>query len=119
MNAGGDPVPSEGHDPEKGGFEHECHGGLEPEHMPEEIASRNGKGSPVGAELEFHGNAAHHAYGEIDQKQPAPEAAMAIVDNIAGLEPQGFHDYQKEAQPNGQHGPQDVEVSRQGELKPR
>ena len=87
---------------QKGGFQKEGENAFHGEGLSDHAAGGAGKLRPVGAELEFHGNAGHHADQKIDGKYFRPEArrfvvALVVTDQGHRLE----HDDQQ-GQPHGQ-----------------
>ena len=52
--------------------------------LSDDAAGGLGKARPVGAELEFHGDAGDHAHGEIDGEDLRPEARGVVVVLVAG-----------------------------------
>ena len=112
------PIPAEQHDAQERGFEHERHGPLEPQHVSEEVASRNGENAPVRAELEFHRYARHDAESREEHKEPAPEPGMDVVVPIAAPDPQPLQHNQEQAEAYGHNGPEHVKHDRDGKLQP-
>src|SRR5882757_11224511 len=87
--------PAEHHDADEARLKHEGHRAFEAEDVAEELAGEPRKRRPVGAELKLHRNAAHDADGKIQNQQLAPEARMAIPDDLARAYPKNFDDEQK------------------------
>ena len=118
MHAGGNAFPPPDHDAQKRGLQHEGHGGFKPQEVTENVASRRRKNAPVGPELKFHGDSGDHPHGEVEDKKFGPEPAMPVIFAVLGFEPEPFHHNQEDAEPDGEHRPQDVEHGREGELNP-
>src|SRR5216684_4059052 len=76
-----------------------------------------GKLGPVGAELEFHGNAGHHAERKIDAENFPPEARGAVVVAVVGAQCYGFQDDNQESEPHGELRKQIMERDGESELK--
>ena len=72
---------------------------------------------PVGAELEFHGDAGDHAHGEIDGEDFGPEARRVMVVFVAGAQRHGLEHEDQERQPHGQLRKQIVKGNREGEVE--
>ena len=54
--------------------------------------------SPVGSELEFHGQTCGHPQGEVNTKQFSPELGHVFIDFFAGNHISGFHDGKQKSQ---------------------
>src|SRR5580658_5855108 len=57
---------------------------------------------PVGAELEFHGNAGHNTEYEIDAKDLSPEAGRLAVDEIFTTQSDGLEHDNQQRQSHGE-----------------
>ena len=91
-------VPAEEEQADEGGFKEESHQTFNGQRRPENIANVMRVVSPVGAELELHGDAGGHAEGKVDTEQLAPELGHIPVDGLAGHHVNSFHDGQKHRQ---------------------
>ena len=73
---------------------------------------------PVGAELEFHGDAGDHAHGEIDGEDLRPEARRAIVVLVAGAQRHGFQNHDQQRQAHGQLRKEVMKGDGESEMQP-
>ena len=76
------------------------------------------KARPIGAELEFHGDAGDHAHGEVDGEDSRPEARRAIVVFVARAQRQRLQHYQQQRQSHGQLRKDVVEGDGESEMQP-
>ena len=98
----GQPVPGEEEQADEGRFEEEGHQPFDRQRRAEHIADIMRVIGPVGAELEFHGDAGGDAHGEIDAEQHAPEFHHVAPDRLAGHHIDGFHDAEQDGKPQRQ-----------------
>ena len=118
MDFGADPVPAEEQHREEARFEEEREDALRRQRAAEHIAHIARVGRPVRAELELQHDARRHADGERQREDPRPEPRHLVVERVAVLEPQPFHDHQHQPQPDAQRRIQVMEPARQRELNP-
>jgi hypothetical protein len=85
--------------------------------VPENIASRPGKSTPVCAELKFHGNTADYSHSKIKQKQAHPEAGVMKVTLLTGFKPERLHNHKENTQTNGKDRPDNMEYSSKGKMQ--
>src|SRR5262249_53717496 len=78
-----------------------------------------GKAAPIGAELERHHHARHHAHAEGDGEQAQPEAGNAKIDVLAGEEIEAFQQGDVGGDADGESGQQYVPGDYPAELKTR
>src|ERR1035441_7045078 len=83
---GGEPVSlgaealfAEEENAEETGFQEEGEDAFHGEGLPDDSAGGFGEARPVGAELEFHGDAGDYTHGEIDGEDPGPETRRAMI----------------------------------------
>ena len=105
--------------PTKVDFEKECHQAFDRQRRAENVADIMRVIGPVGAELEFHGDAGGDPHGEIDAEQLAPESRHVAPDFPAGHDVDALHDGKQERQPERQRHEQEMVERRCGELQPR
>ena len=72
---------------------------------------------PVGAELELHGNAGHHAEDEVDGEDASPEAAPRVPLGAAGLERDRLEHHDQQRQAHGELGKKIVKRDGEGKVQ--
>ena len=88
-------MPAEEEQPDEGGLEEERHQSFDRQWGAEDVADVVCVVRPVGAELEFHGDAGCNTHGEVDAEQRAPEPYHVAPDGAAGGHINAFHDRQQ------------------------
>jgi hypothetical protein len=76
-----------------------------------------GEPRPVRAELELHGDAGHHADGEVDGENLGPEAGALAVTFLAGAQSHGLQDDDQQRQPHGELRKDVVKRHRESEVQ--
>ena len=112
-------IPAEEEQADEGRFQEERHQAFDRQRRAEDVADIMRVVGPVGAELEFHGDAGGDAHGEVDAEQLAPEPRHVAPDLAAGHHVDALHDGEQERQPERQRHEQEVIKSRHRELKSR
>ncbi len=105
--------------PTKVEFQKERHQAFDRQRRAENIADIMRVIGPVGAELEFHGDAGGNPHGEIDAEQLAPEPGGVAPDFPAGHDIGALHDGEQERQPERERHEQEMVKRRSGELQTR
>ena len=112
VEAAGEALFAEEKKAEEGGLEEEREDAFHGERHADDAAGASGELTPVGAELELHGDAGNHAKEEIDGEDFAPEASSDIVlcllVRIIGAESDRFENHDQERQAHGELGKQIV-----------
>ena len=93
-------VFTEQHNAEKGGFEKKRAQHFVAQQWPRHIARFFHKAGPVGAKLEAHGNARHHAHCKGQGKDLYPELVGIFPGLVAGLGKAQTKEQQNPAQSN-------------------
>jgi hypothetical protein len=119
VHARRNPVDAEQHNAEKSRFEKKCRQYLITQQRSRHIAHGFHIARPVGAELERHGDAAHHAQGETQRENLYPEAVAAHPDFIARAVVLHTKEQQKPAQGDGDGGKQNMKTDIGGKLDAR
>ena len=119
MPALGKFVPAEKEQADESGFEEERHQSFNGQRRAENVADVVRVIRPVGAELEFHGQAGGDAQRKVDAEQLAPEFGHVAVDFLAGHDEYRLHDDQQKRQPQCQGDEQEMVEGRGGKLQPR
>ena len=119
MHRRGHAVPAEHHNAEKSCLGGESKHRLKTEDIADEISRCNGKRAPIGTEREFHGKSRYHADPEIEQKDAAPEAGLAVVVRLSGAQPHSLPPEQYQRETDGEGWPEDVECGDECKLRPR
>lgn len=113
------PVPAKEHEANERGLHEKGHQPFDRQrrakHIPKEVRIHG----PVGAELEFHGDAGGHTNGEVDAEQPAPELGHVPVYLPAGHDVHRFHGRQHECQAQRKRHEHEMVQCRQRELEAR
>ena len=112
-------IPAEKEQPDKSGLQEKRHQPFDRQRRAEDVADIMRVVGPVGAELEFHGDAGGHPHGEIDAEQLAPEPRHVAPDLAPGHDVSAFHDGEQERQPERQRHEQKVIERSDRELQPR
>ncbi|MPM50433.1 hypothetical protein SDC9_97172 [bioreactor metagenome] len=112
-------VPAEEEETDEGRFEEEGHQPLDRQRRAEDVADVVRVISPVGAELELHGDAGGDAEREVDAEQLAPELGHVAVDFLAAHHIDRFHDGQQDRQTQRQGNEEEMVKSSGRELQPR
>ena len=111
-------VPAEEEHADEGGFEEEGHQAFNGEWGAEHVADVVRVVGPVGAELEFHGDAGGDAHDEVDAEQDAPEFHHVAPDSAPGGDVDGLHYDQQNREPEGERHEQEVVQGGEAELHP-
>ena len=109
-------MPAEMPDSQKRGLQEEGHSGFDGQQGAEDVAHVFRIPGPVGPELEFQGDARHHAQGEVDDEKFAPELGMLAPDLIPGAHIAGLHQRDEQGQAQRQRHEDEVEKDGHGEL---
>src|SRR5258707_2076865 len=104
----GQPVPAEEEQTDHGRFQEEGHQAFDGERRAEHVADIMRVIGPVGAELEFHGDAGGDPHGEVDAEQRAPELRHVAPDGAAGHHIDALHDDEDQRQAQRQRHEQEV-----------
>ena len=115
----GQPVPAEEEQADEGRFQKERHQAFDGERRAENVADIVRVVGPVGAELEFHGDAGGDPHGEIDAEQLAPEPRRVAPDLAAGHHIGALHDGEQKRQAERERHEQKVIERGDRELQPR
>jgi len=115
----GEPVPAEEEQAHHGGFQEKGGQAFNGQGGAENIPHVMGVIGPVGAELEFHGDARGDPQGEIDAVELAPEFGHVPVNGLAAYHIGNFHNHQQPGQPQGQGHEKKVIERCCRELSPR
>jgi hypothetical protein len=99
---GGELLPPEMPDADKGGFQEKGRRGFDRQKRTEDIPDIGRIARPVGAELEFERDAGHDPHGKIDQKDFAPELGHGQIGFVAGAHIAGLHIRDDPTQAQGQ-----------------
>ena len=95
----GQTIPAEEEQADEGGLQEEGHQTFDGQRRTEDVTHVVGVIGPVGAELEFHGQAGGDAEGKVDTEQLAPELHHVLVDLLAGHYIDRLHDGEQEGHP--------------------
>lgn len=68
---------------QEGRFEEEREDSLHRQGLPDNAAGAFGEGRPVGSELKLHGDPGHDPHGEVQGKEPRPEAHGFAIRRVA------------------------------------
>jgi hypothetical protein len=112
-----DPL-AEQEDAEKRRLEEEGKGTFHGQGLRDDRAGPGREARPVGAELELHRDAGHHAHDEGDGKDARPEARRRVVALLAPDEVEGFQEHENECQAHGELGEEVMVGQGKGELQP-
>ena len=112
-------VPREEEQPDEGGFEEERHQPFDGQRRAEHVAHIMRVIGPVGAELEFHGDAGGDAHGEVDAEEHAPELHELFPDLAPGHHIDRLHDAKQDGEAQRQRHEEEVIERRQRELQAR
>ena len=116
MLAAAHAIPAKKEQPHQGGFQKKRHQAFNRQRRAENIAHIMRVIRPVGAELEFHGDAGGHPQRKINAKQLAPEFGHVFIDLAAGHHIHRLHNHQNPRQPQGERHKQKVVQRRHGKL---
>ena len=108
----GELVPAENPHADEDRFQEKSGRGLDGQQGSEDIAHVSRVLRPVGPELEFKGNTGHHAHGEVDQKELAPEFGHAQIGFISGLDIPAFHVGHQDREAQGKRYEEEVKHGR-------
>ena len=100
--------PAEQQHAEKRGFEEERGEAFIGEQRREHVGGDVGEAAPVGAELERHDDAGHHAHAERDREQLGPEPRQPEPDRPLGEEIEALEHRDIGREPDGEGRQQDV-----------
>src|SRR5262249_31744359 len=114
----GQAVPAENKQTDESRFQEKRHQAFDGERRAEYVADIMRIVGPVGAELEFHGDAGGHPHGEIDAEQLAPKLRDVPPDSAASHHIDALHDRQQKRQAERQRHEQKMVQRRDGELQP-
>ena len=117
VELGRQPFPAEDPDRQEGGFQKKGQGGFDGQQRAEDVAHILGVAGPVGAELEFQGDAGHHPHGKVDDKDLSPEFGHPPVVLVAGPDVDRLHDGDEDGEPQGQRHEEKMEKRGAGELQ--
>ena len=92
-------------------------GGLDGQQRAEDVPHISRVAGPVGAELEFQGDAGDHPDGKVDEEDFSPEFGHPPVVLVAGPDIYGFHDGDEDGKPQGQRDKEKMEKGGGGELQ--
>src|SRR5690606_11981599 len=112
-------LPAEQHHAQERGFEEERGQHLVAQQRPEDVARALAEYRPVGAELEAHHDARHHAHAERDREDLEPEEVEVPPQRLARAQPAPFEEGQPMRQADGERREQDVERNHERELHAR
>jgi len=110
-------LPSENPDADEGGFEKKGHGSFNGQQGPEYIPHILGIPGPVGAELEFKGDARDNPQGKINEKKFAPEFGHSQIYRIPCSCIFCFHIGDNNGNPKGQRYKKKMEHGGCGKLQ--
>ena len=117
VRLGAEALLSEQKQAEETGFQEERKHAFHGEGLADDAAGGFGEARPVGAELEFHGDAGDHAHGEIDGEDSGPEARGLMIMFVAGAQRHGLEHHDQQRQPHGQLRKQVVKCDGEGEVQ--
>jgi hypothetical protein len=115
----GDALPAEQHHAEERGLEEERSQHFEAEQRPDHRARTLGEHRPVGADLEAHHDAAHHAHAERHGEDLQPEEIQVLPHRVARAQPAVLQEGQPARQPDRERREQDMETDDEAELDSR
>ena len=118
MHPAREPLLSEEEEAEEGGFEKEGEDSFHGKRHSDDAAGAARELSPVGAELELHGDSGDHAEQEVHGEDPGPEAGRDIVLCVARLQRQRLQHDDEQRQAHGELGEEVVIGDGEGEVDP-
>ena len=118
MGLAAQPVPAEVPDSDEGGFEEKGHRGLNGEQRAEDVAHILRIARPVGAELEFKGDARDDAQGEINEEEAPPEFHLPFPEFVPGGGVARFHPDEDDGKAESERHKDEMEEDGHGELQP-
>ncbi len=110
-------APEQEHTQESG-FQEECRNHLIGQDGPEEVGGGVGEVAPVGAKLERHDQARHHAHAKHHGEHLDPEGGKALPVRVASFQRNGFQHRNVAGQPDGEHREDGVKRHHEGKLQP-
>ncbi len=119
MADSGESIPSEEENPDKGRLEEERHQTFERERRAEDVAHVMRVVGPVGAELEFHGDAGGDTHGEIDTEERTPEPRHGAPDPASRHDVDALHHREQQRQAERQRHEQEMIERGERELQAR
>lgn len=103
---------------QKRGFEKEAEHAFHGERLADDSAGGLREGSPIGAELKFHGNTGDHSHGKIDSEDANPEACRTLIIAVAAAPRDGLQHQNQKRQAHGELRKNVMERNGKGELQP-
>ena len=89
------------------------------QHRPQEVGGRLGKVAPVGAELEGHHNARHHAHAKHHREHLGPKGREFCPGRVVGFKRQALEHCNVGRKPDGKHRKDSVEGHHERKLDSR